>query len=259
MATVPATATAPPRALGFRLFAGIVAALTGILAFGLLALVLPWIMDGDRVTHRVHDLSWGVVGGLFITVALLAQLRRPERRPAAMQTVLATAVGLVIGGAVFTGEFDGFLIPIVVLPVALALAHPARSEVFALRGRPSPLMLAMVGVSTVPLVAWALDQAALQRDLPAADPHVDEGHFAGMAATAVAIALVALVAALKTGGWIVPARLAAAGIVVMGVASLVFDGYASALPALGAWAAIGGGVAFALVAEAEYRRERARA
>lgn len=80
-----------------------------------------------------------------------------------------------------------------------------------------------------------------------------------MAAMAVALALIGLLASVKTRGWRIPAWAAGLGAAVWGLASVVFPRYPGAEGATWGALAIVSGAALIGVSEWEARRDRERA
>lgn len=207
------------RLIAFRTLTALLALM--LFAFGGQLLFAGWMSE----QHAVHELAWGVLEGLLMVVALVASLRRPERRPAAMQQVVAVTLALLVTMPL-VAAFDVFTLVIAVWVAGLVALHPARSEVLSVR--PSNARVAVpLAASAVLLIGYALDQAALQRGLT--DGHAALDHYTGMAAAAVGLLFV-LVAA-GTGGGRFPARCAGLGLAVMGAAFAAFPEQSSSLGA----------------------------
>ncbi|MCA1726496.1 MAG: hypothetical protein LC722_02225 [Actinobacteria bacterium] len=119
-------------------------------------------------------------------------------------------------------------------------------------------MAALPLAATIPVTAYALSMARLQRLGPASDPHVEEHHWAAMATMAVALVLVALLSSLRMPGWRLSARCAAIGTMVFGLASVVYPNYPGSAGDVWGIAALIGGAVFLGVAEWEARRSPAR-
>jgi hypothetical protein len=112
-------------------------------------------------------------------------------------------------------------------------------------------------------VTYALSTARLQRTGSPHDSHVEMHHWTSMASMALAIVFVGLLASLKTKGWLIVARLVAAGSIVYGMASIVFARFPGTdVPYAGSegvgWglAAVAGGFAMAAAAWWDSRAER---
>jgi peptidoglycan/LPS O-acetylase OafA/YrhL len=71
--------------------------------FGLIDLIDGYTGFVDQARNQVLDAGWGLVFGVILPIALLAQLRRPQRRIAGIQqtgiVALALAAAAVIGEA----------------------------------------------------------------------------------------------------------------------------------------------------------------
>jgi hypothetical protein len=94
------------------------------------------------------------------------------------------------------GPFDVVFLTFRIPVLVLAVLHPARRELLRVR-RVHPLLLLVAVVAAVPLVAYGVDQALIQRNSwpPTSDPH-HNSHWFLMAEAAFAIPLLAAVAGL---------------------------------------------------------------
>lgn len=219
----------------------------GFGAFAFLGLVTAWFGLGDREVHRVHDLAWGAHGGLLIALPFLLQAWSPERKPAVMQGAAAAGLGLALGYAL-GGQPLFALVPIVVTVVLWAF-HPSRRQGMRLGGRPQPILVALALLAAIPLVMYALDQAAIQRACVEGDQHCDEFHYAGMAAISYALPLVALVASFPVAGRRITARLVGAAAAVFGLSGILFPDSVSSIGTTWGAVALGGAVVFLAVAQ----------
>ena len=219
----------------------------GLGAFAFLGLVTAWFGLGDREVHRVHDLAWGAHGGLLIALPFLLQAWSPERKPAVMQGAAAAGLGLAVGYAL-GGQPVFALVPIVVTIVLWAF-HPSRGQGVRLGGRPQPLLLAVALLAAIPLVMYAIDQAAIQRACVEGDQHCDEFHYAGMAALAFALPLVAFVASFPVAGRRIVARLVGAAAAVWGLSGILFPDAISSIGTMWGAVTLAVGVLFVAVAE----------
>jgi hypothetical protein len=127
------------------------------------------------------------------------------------------------GGALGAEAGVAILGAIVLAGAAILFAlHPDRGSVLHPRFHPSGLLAAMAVIGSVPLVAFGLATARLQRTGSPFDPHVHEGHWSLMAAMAFGLVLTGLLAAARTRGWRLSAWSAGLGTAIYGLASVVF-------------------------------------
>lgn len=236
----------------------ILAIAMGVGAFALISLVGPWFNLGNRGVHRVHDLGWGAVGGVVITVGLLAQIR-PERAIAPLQGVLASLAALLVASLV-SAEVNAFAaIPVVAGAILIGL-HPTRGDVLKPGPRVSVPLAVLAVAAAIPLIVYGLDQAAIQRACPpAGDAHCDEFHWSSMAGMAFAFPLAGLAAALGAPGWRLLAWLTGLAAGVFGLASVVFPNLPSSVGRTWGFVAIGTGVLFIALAEWRARRDASHA
>ena len=225
----------------------------GTAGFGFLSLVGGWFGAGGREEHRVHDLAYGALAGLLIALPFLIQAVRPERKPAVMQGAVAGGAGFA-AGYVLGGSALFALAPVVVVAVLWWL-HPARDRLSRLGGRPDVIMAAIAVLAAIPLVMYALDQAAIQRACVDGDQHCEEFHYAGMAALAYALPLVGLVASFRTPGWLITARLVSAAAAVFGLSAVLFPDLPSSVGTMWGFVVLAGAVLFLGVAEWGARKE----
>jgi hypothetical protein len=259
------TGTAPAASSGRRVAFMVLAlvfaagALGGLFGIGI---VVGWFDNDAGGIHRVHDIGFGILFGVLLTGALVALARRPEAKPSAFLQIVAVAVAALVSGVV--SYTVGYVVIALVVAVAVAilfLLHPARGTLLRTPADPSQVMVAATLAGAVPLVWFGLTAARLQRDGPPADPHVQAGHWATMAAMAFGVVLVGLLASLRLPGWRFTAWCAGLGAAVYGLASIVLHRFpGTTIPYAGSegtgWglAALLGGLAFVAVAEWEARR-----
>ena len=81
-----------------------------------------------------------------------------------MQQVALVGFVMVVAEAV-SSDLEPFVPSILVLVLVLGLMDPARREVLRFSGRPSGAMLAIAVAAAVPLVWFALHEAAMQRNV----------------------------------------------------------------------------------------------
>jgi hypothetical protein len=236
-----------------------VGAFGGLLGF---SVIIGWFDNSDGGIHRVHDIGFGVIYGVILTVACLALTRRPDRKTSAFFQILAAAVAALVA-ALASADSRYLLFGIVVTASAAILLalNPARAEVLRPTMSPSGLLATVALAGSVPLVWFGLTMAGLQRTGPPADPHVKNDHWANMAAMAFALVLVGLLASARMRGWRLTAWCAGLGAAIFGLASIVFHRFPGTNGAYPGSEGIGwglaatlGGLAFIAVAEWETRR-----
>lgn len=247
----PASSAQPERRdRTLRIVAGVLAALF-LLAFG----GLPTLLSApfatlDAGAHALHQVAEGLHLTLYgVTMALFAAVR--PWRPAALQLYLAAGLPAVLVSALL---LDGVAVTASLLVTALPALllsrltpAPERRTLFAGGGFSAPLV-GMALLAAVPLGRYAWVHLGLQRSLPVHEAHAALHHWSGMAVFAITIVSLALVVARRPAGW-VPAALVTGGFVaLLGTGSLALSPIASSLGAVGGWAALGGGLAFALAA-----------
>lgn len=225
-------------------------------ALGLIDLVAAWFLDEPTI---VHDLGYGALTGIIVPVGFLAQLRAAERAVAGLQQAMAGAVAYTAAG-ILSGDHGYVVFGALVAAACLSLLalHPMGGLFFTL---PEPLGRAFLAVAVapaIPLVFYALDAAEKQRaGEPPVDFHAGLGSWAGLAAMALGVALVAPLAAAKTRGWRLPAWSAAAALAVFGLASMLFPDRAGSVGRAWGAAAVAWAIAFAAFAERERRAREA--
>jgi hypothetical protein len=249
------------RRIAFAVLSGIFAAgaFGGLFGLGLL---IGWFDNADAGIHRVHDVGFGILYGVVLTVAFVALTRRSWATPAAFLQVVATALAALIAALASTDADDLFLGLSVAVAAAIVLwVHPARGELLRSSLKPSPAMSAFVLLGAIPLVWFGLTMAGLQRTGFPSDPHVSMDHWANMAATAFGLCLTGLLACSRIRGWRLSAWCAGIGLAVYGLASTVFHRFPGTnVPYPGsegtAWgvAALIGGLAFIAVGQWEAGR-----
>jgi hypothetical protein len=231
-------------------------------------LLLGWWSTEDGGIHRFHHVVWGLHTGVMLSAGLFALLLRTEDRVATAQQV---GVAMAMMMAVFFGAvaiphlgepqvgIDRVVFTIVILALAgvvLAL-HPRRRELLR-RGQGLSKPMAAIGVVGLLIaVPYAIDHIQIQvaADL-ATDPHSAGArtHWDEMASVTLTLALIALVAALRTRGWRLVAWTAGIGAMVFGTASIVLPDQASSPGAVWGTLVLIGGALFIAVTEVEARR-----
>jgi hypothetical protein len=247
--------------------------------------ILGWFLEQETVvSHRIHETAFG---SIFVVsfVGLIVQLRRPERKPAAMYMVALPIWFLEAAFLVVDQQPDPIVFLFIVMPIALIALHPARDRIIRPEPRMSRVMLGLALIAAIPLFVFAVAEARVGFDAAEAgraafesfpeDLEDDEfeaelerrlrrltdsaaeleaarhfGHWSAMGGFALAVIALAVVASIRSsGGWRLLAWGAALLLLVYGVASLVAPNDASAANAVWAVLAIGWGIAFIAVTE----------
>jgi hypothetical protein len=244
----PERAPSRGRRAVFRLMA-ILVGVSGA-AFGLFTAVFGIISKSQEI-HSFHNT---VVASLLLVLSAppaVAAARAPERSTSALIHLVALGIaGLATMALALT--IDPFTLPVIVLIGVLWLLRP-RHERALPSGGPSPVLLILVVAAAVPLTAYALTNAELQR-LDSSSEHAEFYHWVETSFYAASILLVGLLAALRPAAFRFSAWSAGAALAVLGGGSLLLGSYASALDASWAWAALAGAIVFVTVAEWEFRR-----
>jgi hypothetical protein len=241
------------RRIAFRIIATVVGA-SGA-AFGLFTAVFGIISEDQRV-HAFHNT---VVASLLLVLSAppaLMAAQAPERSSRALVHLAVLGVaGVVTMGLALT--IDPFTLPVIVLIGVLWLLRPPQEEQ-ARAGRPSPVLLVLVVAAAVPLAAYALTHADLQRT-DSTSEHAEFYHWVETSFYAASILLLGLLVALRPAAYRYSAWAAGVALAVLGGGSLLLSDHVSALDTSWAWAALGGGIAFAGIVEWEFRRSARRA
>jgi tetrahydromethanopterin S-methyltransferase subunit C len=248
------------RRMAFRVVSWITALwILAVSFFGLMEVILMWMPEssvgsivGEDPTlppialHRTHFMAIGIVAWIVV-LAVLVQLRKPERRVAAMLQLLVAAVG----GTIVYG-LSGTLVEwfveewTILVPVAaMAVLHPRARELFA-RPRFDRTMLVVGALGALPWFVYAVHNARRQLVGSNLDPHYTLEHWAVAALMGLLIGACALIGSTDKSGWRLPAWVAAIASAVFGIHALTYGGLASGLTTPWAACAIGWGVAFAL-------------
>lgn len=196
-----------------------------------LLVVIGWFLEpfsdvggAAAISHRVHEVTFGLLFGLAL-IGALAQVRRPERNVAGMQqTLVAVVVFLVVSWS--TTGFEpvslAYLTPVLVAVVT----HPERNKVLLPRGTPSGVGALMAAIATLPLVGLA--EANLSKAMVGAQGH--ESHWGTMGAFAITLLVLMWLLALRQPGWRVTAVSVALSLIGFALVSLVFPFDSSARP-----------------------------
>ena len=243
------------RRIAFTVVAALAAFLITVLTIGTLGLrIVAERPDGlpvtpdDRLAYLVH-LPWLALGW---GAAFVALLWNATARVAAYQQALAMAVGLYLGGLVLARESDPvFYIVFGVVLLLLGLLHPVRRAVWRPgTGGISPILVPFALLMAAPCTLYAVQMVDRQ-----AEAGPDGPFFLGIATTALAVPLVALVAGLRAPGWRLPLWVAGGMLFLLAGSSAAADPAPSAAPPTG-WAAAGVIAAVAFVALGEWEAHR---
>ncbi|MFQ5968585.1 MAG: hypothetical protein ACE5MI_13410 [Acidimicrobiia bacterium] len=228
----------------------------------LLLIGLGWFLEtyeevegAAPVSHRVHEISFGILFALAL-VGALTQRREPGQNIAGMQQLVVVTVVFTV---VMWRAIDRFewLSVVYLLPVVVAaVLHPQRKRLLWPPPRPFGAGLAMTAIALLPLVDAAgreLERAANQ-----AQDHTT--HWGGMAAFFLTLLFLSLVASLRPPGHRITAVGIGGAIILYGVASLFFSFDASSHPSAWAVLAIAWGIGWIALAAwfPEIRERKAR-
>ena len=220
------------------------------IGFGLFTIVFG-IVNPAQEPHAFHN---AVVASLLLILSAppaIAVARTPAR-PGRALVILAVLAIAGLATMALSLTLDPFTMPFVVSIGVLWALSPSRDDLLP-AGRPSPILLVLVLAAAAPLIAYALGQAELQRT-DSTSSHDAFFHWVETSFYAIAVLGLGLLAALRPGTYRAAAWSGGLALGVLGVASLMFGGYASSLPDPWPWVAIAGGTAFISVAEWEARR-----
>jgi hypothetical protein len=238
------------RRTAFRVVAVIMA--VSAVAFGLFTAVFGVVSEAQRI-HAFHN---AVVASLLLVLSApptIAAARAPERAAGPLAHLGAVGVAGVVT-MVLALRVDVFTLPFIVLVAVLLMLRVARGPALP-PGRPSAPLAVMVVAAAVPLVAYALGQAELQR-MDTSSEHAEFNHWVETSFYAVAVPLLGVLVALRPSHYRLTAWSAAVALAVLGGGSLALQDYASALDVPWAWAALGGSIVFIALAKWEAARRR---
>jgi hypothetical protein len=233
----------------FRIISWVLA--VSAIAFGLFTAVFGVISEAQRI-HAYHNVMVATLLLALSAPPAVAAALAPERSGPPLVHMAVLAVAGVITMALSL-RLDVFTLPFVVLVPILFALRPGRA--LLPEGRPGLGSIVLVVLGAVPLVAYALSQAELQR-IDATSEHAEFNHWVETSFTAAAILLLGLVAAFRPTAGRLTAWCAGGALAVLGGASLLLPGYASAMDTPWAWSALAGGVAFIAVNQWERRGPR---
>jgi hypothetical protein len=247
-AGVSANRPSEGRRKAFRIIAWFMAG--SAVLFGLYTAVFGIISESQSI-HAYHNV---VVASLLIVLsapAAVAAARAPERSWPALLHLVALGVAAV-ATMILALRADVFTLPFAVLTGVLVALRVAEGPAMP-PGRASPVLAVLVVASAVPLLAYALGQAELQR-LDTTSEHAEFNHWVETSFYAVAVVLLGALAAIRPMAYRLSGWCAGVGLAIIGGASLLLSDHASALDAPWAWAALAGGITFA--AGTEWERAR---
>lgn len=236
------------RVRAFRIIAWFMA--VSAVLFGLFTAVFGIVGEGQEI-HAFHNT---IVASLLLVLSAppaIGAARAPEDASPHLLHLLMLGVAAV-GTMAVAVMVDVFTLPFVALAVVLVVLGVARGP-WLPEGRASLPLAALVVIAAVPLLAYSIDQAGLQR-VDATSEHAELNHWVEVAFYAAAIPLLGALTAVRPRAFRLAGWSSAVALAVMGAGSLLLQGHASALDARWGWAAFLGGVAFLGVTEWEARR-----
>lgn len=240
-----------------HLFQGLVVLFGLMMIFipGLGFLDLPSIIPAAGLNNQgPFDAAHGIVTVVLVAAAFLAQARAPETKIAGLQAVAVTAVAVALSA--LAGLDLEMLIQACILAALVAILlplHPARRQ-FLARGALNLPMAAIALAGAVPLIFYALTMASRTRGnvLPylGATPPVDgPNDWLNFTGLAIGIGCVALLAALRTQGWRIPAWSAATAGALLAISWILHPGRSGSEPLAAAVVLIIWSLAFVAVSE----------
>lgn len=215
-----------------------------------------WIMEpGYAETTPVTDLSFFVLGAM-IAAGFTSQIRRHPPAAGVVQALLASATlaaaGLLgsriepaVGGVVLTGA-----------AVVSWVLHPHPRQLLRSHGSRRGLGAGLVLVATAAGIAYAAMALGAARSAEASCflgqcAHGDR--LAELAATALAVPVLAALATSRIDGWRLPLWSAGLGAITVGAASLILTDVFGSLGVLGASAALAWGLVVIALGERSRR------
>ena len=185
----------------------------------------------------MSDVGYGTLAGLVIPAALLRQLGGPRSCAAGLRMLAAAACAYVAAGAL-AHEARFVLAGLVVAAVFGALGGRVPLRAGTRRpGGPAALVLGLSVVAALPGLLYVLQLAGEERDgLGQPDAHLGLGHWAALAAAALAAVFVALLEGIAADGLVLSGLTASAVVLVWAVTCLVYPASAGAVD--GTWAAV---------------------
>jgi hypothetical protein len=230
--------------------------------------VIAWILIASGVGFTLFTIVFGIVGPnqeihavhnaivsaliVVLTVPPLVVVAREPEGAGPELTVLAALTLVGIGAMALSLTPDPFILPVLALIALLWFLAPQRGTGIP-PGRPSiPLLVLAAGVAAL-LVPYLLENAGLQRTDGTSD-HARFFHWVETAFFSGGIAILALLGAWRPDAFRLATWCAGVGLATLGAASLLFTGFASALPEPWGWLAVAAGVGLIGLGEWEARR-----
>jgi hypothetical protein len=238
------------KVVAFRIIAGLFGALSIV---STIVFAMPVFTDEKDKIHSFHVLGSAPVFILLTGLAMVVLTFRPTD-VLALQVAWAVTIGSVIASLIGQDFVSGsyYIAPIVM--IVLTILSPVRGELLRL-GSPMIALLSLAVVAAIPAIIYAWDQARIMLDGdPMHDPtgHWEFHHWSGIAGSAIALVLVALVVSFRHEGdrmWIWAVGLAT---MIFGAAGVIFsDGmrYPSSVGTLWGLVILFAGLVFIAVAE----------
>lgn len=226
MVTATSHIAAPPRQrlIALRIVAVLWVLVTALASFGLPSLLTGWSTSGDELPLRTMYVVWGILAGIVLPGVGLALLAHPRIGVcrALVALVVASAAALVVGFNPLHLAYFGYVVGPMVLLIAL---HPDVRSILE-PASVDRVSMAIAAAISVPALAWGTKLARESRieawlETPSGDFSL-HGQYSQAATLAFAIALLALVGALRQPGrWIIVA-LASVSTALWGIAGIAF-------------------------------------
>jgi hypothetical protein len=253
--------TRPHGDRGRVVWAATLAILLGVLFTGLTALTVAlWSTDPAYVeTNPVVDLAFFALGGVLVTGGLASQVARRPPVAGLQQAVLALATLVAAGwlGGRIEPAIGGLVLLLAAIP--LVVLHPYRHRLASpgVGGSRALTVLAALAVAPAGLYGFGLLTQARSAGASCFLGQCARGdRYAEAAALAFALVLVALLAANKPPGWLLPAWSAGTSAIVLGASSLLWPAETGAISGGWAVATVAWGGAFVVIACIENRSPR---
>ncbi len=183
--------------------------------------VLGWFTEAYRdteasspVSHRLHEVAFGVLFSLALAAAIALKVTR-KPRPAALAQLTVVILGLVVVVTATEGWQPGLLLYVVPLGAVVVLARPDRPVG---SGRLFWWPIALLLVIAIPMTGEIASHVA--RATSAAQNHTT--HWSAMGALAVSILVLGLIPALRIAGYRLVMWCLAAASIIYGAASMAF-------------------------------------